>query len=103
MYQGVLRDEARVREKAALAAAASSAPSHAQPLSTPSAIVRQPAPTIDPDCEVCRISPPPQLVEVQSPSERRAEREAREREYVAQRRLAEDLGRSQSVTEGRLV
>jgi hypothetical protein len=52
---------------------------------------------------VCRISPPPQISEKQSADERRMEREMRAQEYVAQRKLAEDLGREQGVKQERLV
>lgn len=99
MYQGVLKDEARLREKAAAAAAASASAvaSAVPPLNTPSAPVQQPAAVSDPDCETCRISPPPQLVEAQSKDERRAERLAREKEYEAQKRLAGQLSREQGT------
>ncbi|GFZ46388.1 hypothetical protein JCM24511_04635 [Saitozyma sp. JCM 24511] len=138
MYLGVLRDEARIKDKAARLASAltpsallpstlsspsssssnaSSSPSSSSPSrSTPSSSassssahppftpsVSQPAPIIDPDCEVCRISPPPQISEKQSADERRMEREMRAQEYVAQRKLAEDLGREQGVKQERLV
>jgi protein PET117 len=70
MYQGVIRDEIRVREKAAaLKNTATSSP----PLNTPSAPVQQPAAVIDENCDTCRISPPPQLLEAQSGEERRKE------------------------------
>lgn len=110
MYQGVIKDEIRVREKAAAAAAKLLHPSSASasteavahssstPLNTPSSPVQQPAPAgVDPDCDTCRISPPPQLVEAQSRDERRAERQAREREYELQKQLAGRLQREQGT------
>ncbi|RSH95609.1 hypothetical protein EHS25_000701 [Saitozyma podzolica] len=142
MYLGVLRDEARIKDKAARLASAltpsallpsthspssssssssssshspsplSSSPSSPTPSSSASSSsahppftpsISQPAPVIDPDCEVCRISPPPQISEKQSADERRMEREMRAQEYVAQRKLAEDLGREQGVKQERLV
>ncbi|KAK4683956.1 hypothetical protein P7C73_g6250, partial [Tremellales sp. Uapishka_1] len=93
MYQGVLRDEERIRLKA-------STPS--TPLNTPSSPVQQPASIIDPDCLTCNLSPPPQLLESQSKEARKLEREERGREYEAQRRLGEKLEQQQGVTE-RLV
>jgi protein PET117 len=96
MYQGVLRDEARLREKAlALSKNPTPIPTSSAPLNTPSAPIQQPASTLDPDCETCRISPPPQLLEAQSHEERKREREARGREYEEQKGLAERLGREQ--------
>lgn len=95
-----MKDEARLREKAAAAAAAAAnavASAVPPPLNTPSAPVQQPAAVSDPDCETCRISPPPQLVEAQSKDERRAERIAREKEYEAQKRLAGQLSREQGT------
>lgn len=93
MYQGVLRDEARLREKALKLQTN-------PPLNTPSAPVQQPSSVIDEDCETCRISPPPQLLEAQSAEERRRERELRSKEYEDQKGLAEKLSREQG-TEGR--
>lgn len=89
MYQGVIRDEIRVREKAA--ALKNSSP----PLNTPSAPVQQPAAVMDENCETCHISPPPQLLEAQSAEERRRDREARGREYYEQKGLAERLVKEQ--------
>lgn len=99
MYQGVLRDEARVREKAAKAQAGAMN----LPLNTPSAPISQPAPVMDDDCETCRISPPPQLLEAQSADERRREREARGKEYEEQKGLAERLSRTQGQSGERVV
>jgi protein PET117 len=102
MYQGVLRDEARLREKAL--ALQSQAVSHSSiPLNTPSAPIQQPAPVMDADCETCRISPPPQLLEAQSSEERKRERELRGREYYEQKGLAERLGREQGEGGRRMV
>lgn len=104
MYQGVLRDEARLREKAQqLHLQTSAPPPPSPPLNTPSAPVQQPAPQLDDDCETCRISPPPQLLEAQSADERRREREARGREYEEQKGLAERLGREQGRAGERMV
>jgi protein PET117 len=50
---------------------------------------------VDPDCETCRISPPPQLLEAQSHEERKKEREARSREYEEQKGLADRLAKEQ--------
>jgi len=94
MYQGVIRDEIRVREKAA--ALKNSAP----PLNTPSAPVQQPASVIDENCETCRISPPPQLLEAQTSEERRREREARGKEYLEQKGLGERLVKEQGGGDG---
>lgn len=106
MYQGVLRDEARLREKA-LKLQSQSAPTLAPvsnpPLNTPSAPIQQPAPQIDEDCETCRISPPPQLLESQSPEIRRKEREARAREYEDQKALGERLTDEQGHSGRRMV
>lgn len=111
MYQGVLRDEARLREKAQASSLPSSSSlgailtgrDHSAPLNTPSSPVSpvsQPPPVIDEDCEVCKISPPPALLEAQSKDARRMEREAREREYEAQRALAGRLEKEQTATTG---
>ena len=94
MYQGVIRDEIRVREKAA--ALKNSTP----PLNPPSAPVQQPARMIDENCETCRISPPPQLLEAQTSEERRKEREARGKEYLEQKGLGERLVKEQGRGEG---
>jgi protein PET117 len=99
MYQGVLRDEARLRDKALLLSQQTSSP----PLNTPSAPIQQPAAVADADCETCRISPPPQLLEAQSGEERRKEREARGKEYYEQKGLAERLSREQGTEQARIV
>ncbi|WVQ98562.1 hypothetical protein IAU59_005688 [Kwoniella sp. CBS 9459] len=118
MYQGVLKDEARLAEKAAalLKAAASpitastssssssSSPSNTQahssntPLNTPSSPVQQPAPTIDPECQTCVVSPPPQLLESQSAEQRAKERQLRMKEYEDQKRLDVRLRDAQGVS-----
>lgn len=72
MYQGVIRDEERVREKALKR-------------------VQQPAAVVDDDCATCVISPPPQLLEAQSAEQRAKERQARLDEYEAQKGLARRL------------
>jgi len=95
MYQGVLRDEIRVREKALSLKNATS-----PPLNTPSAPVQQPAAVIDENCDTCRISPPSQLLEAQTGEERRKEREARGREYYEQKGLAERLEKAQGTGHG---
>ncbi|WWD15710.1 hypothetical protein CI109_100132 [Kwoniella shandongensis] len=134
MYQGVVKDEARVAAKAAASAAASLLPaaltpaslatpttshSSSTPLNTPSSPVQQPltptppkpvggvgvaqpAAVIDEDCLTCQISPPPQLLEAQSAEERKAERQARAKEYEEQKALGGRLAREQNV-ERRLV
>lgn len=94
MYQGVIRDEIRVREKAALKN------STTPPLNTPSAPVQQPAAVMDADCETCHISPPPQLLEAQSGEERKREREARGREYFEQKSLQDRLVKEQGWGQG---
>lgn len=76
MYLGVIRDDERVRAKAAAA-------------------VQQPSPTIDPDCVTCVISPPPKLHEAQTKEQRARERKARLDEYEAQKGLAERLERAE--------
>lgn len=101
MYQGVLRDEARLRDKALLLSQQTTASS--PPLNTPSAPIQQPAAVADADCETCRISPPPQLLEAQSGEERRKEREARGKEYLEQKGLAERLSREQGTEQARIV
>ncbi|WVQ71454.1 hypothetical protein IAR50_000991 [Cryptococcus sp. DSM 104548] len=78
MGQGIIKDEARLAAKAALKLESS------QP-------VTQPAPTIDPECATCVVSPPPQLLEAQSAESRSREREGRRREYEDQKLLAEKL------------
>ncbi|OCF35333.1 hypothetical protein I317_07058 [Kwoniella heveanensis CBS 569] len=113
MYQGVLKDEARLAEKAAalLKAAASplssSSPSsnpntqaHSSntPLNTPSSPVQQPAPTVDPECQTCVISPPPQLLESQSAEQRAKERQLRMKEYEDQKKLDVRLRDAQGVS-----
>ena len=128
MYQGVLRDEARVRDKAlALLSTPSPSPPRAHssgtPLNTPSSPVQQPIstsspvlqpnstsspvlqpdPSIDEDCATCVISPPARLVEAQSADRRAREREDRQVEYEAQRQLGEKLGREQGVDRDRIV
>ncbi|ODO03526.1 hypothetical protein L198_02374 [Cryptococcus wingfieldii CBS 7118] len=79
MGQGIIKDEARLAAKAALKLQASSSP------------VTQPAPTIDPECTTCVVSPPPQLLEAQSAESRAKEREGRRREYEDQKLLADRL------------
>lgn len=121
MYQGVLRDEERVRNKAASLLTLStpstlssqstststplSAPtkSYSSPLNTPSSPIQQPAPVIDEDCKSCIISPPPPLLEAQSADERAREREERRLEYEAQRNLGDKLAGEQGVEGGRDV
>lgn len=90
MYQGILKDDARLAAKAAAAAAATQ--SQSQP-------VTQPAPSVDPDCTTCVISPPPQLLEAQSAEQRAREREGRKREYEEQKQLAGRLATEQGVRE----
>ncbi|ADV20624.1 hypothetical protein I305_06363 [Cryptococcus gattii E566] len=90
MYQGILKDDARLAAKAAAAAAATQ--SQSQP-------VAQPAPTVDPDCTTCVISPPPQLLESQSAEQRAREREGRKREYEEQKQLAGRLATEQGLRE----
>lgn len=116
MYQGVLRDEARLREKALQLQSQSSSsgpslnglngPNYNAPLNTPSSPVavpvQQPSAILDPECETCHISPPPALLQAQSAEERKKEREARGREYIEQKGLGERLGREQG-TGGRMV
>ena len=106
MYQGVIKDEERMRQRALLqqpqsptAIQATSTP----PLNTPSAPVQQPAAVVDPDCVTCVISPPPELVEAQSKEQRAAERAGRMAEYEAQRGLARRLEQEQGVGETRMV
>ncbi|EIW70238.1 hypothetical protein TREMEDRAFT_30169 [Tremella mesenterica DSM 1558] len=84
MYLGVLRDEARLRAKAAEKQALESLPS---------------ASSIDPDCPVCVISPPPQLLQNLSPEDRRKDREDRKKEYENQKVLAGTLSVEQGVSE----
>ncbi|BEI85415.1 hypothetical protein CcaverHIS002_0508160 [Cutaneotrichosporon cavernicola] len=72
MYQGVIRDEERVREKALKR-------------------VQQPAAVVDDDCVTCVISPPPQLLEAQTAEQRAKERQGRLAEYEAQKGLARRL------------
>ncbi|WVF72373.1 hypothetical protein IAT40_007188 [Kwoniella sp. CBS 6097] len=124
MYQGVLKDEARLAEKAAalLKAAASplssssSSPSSSSntqahssntPLNTPSSPVQQPAPTVDPECQTCVVSPPPQLLESQSAEQRAKERQLRMKEYEDQKkldvRLRDAQGVSKEPTQSRMV
>ncbi|WVW83417.1 hypothetical protein I302_105437 [Kwoniella bestiolae CBS 10118] len=119
MYQGVLKDEARIAAKAASSAAAAllkpitpsaltsppsgevanTSHSSGTPLNTPSSPVQQPAPVIDEECTTCVISPPPQLLESQSREERARERELRMREYVEQKSLDSRLRGEQGVSE----
>lgn len=75
MYQGVIKDEERLREKALKK-------------------VQQPAAVVDEDCVTCVVSPPPQLLEAQSKEQRAAERQARLEEYEAQKGLAQRLSRA---------
>lgn len=113
MYLGVLRDEARLREKALKLQSESQSQSGSgsgifeslpisnasntsnPPLNTPSAPVQQPSSVVDADCETCKVSPPPQLLESQSPEVRRREREARAKEYEDQKGLGERLVKEQ--------
>lgn len=74
MYQGVIKDEERLREKALKK-------------------VQQPAAVVDEDCVTCVVSPPPQLLEAQSKEQRAAERQTRLEEYEAQKGLAQRLSR----------
>ncbi|RXK39948.1 hypothetical protein M231_02743 [Tremella mesenterica] len=151
MYLGVLRDEARLRAKAAEKQALESLPSASsigssilitpsssisnKPSSSPSSIsnqpipissssnlyqsipfisessqfsspptpltetITQPPPLIDPDCPVCVISPPPQLLQNLSPEDRRKDREDRKKEYENQKVLAGTLSVEQGVSE----
>lgn len=128
MYQGVLRDEERVRTKAQsllslprttppstsapppststselLASQAQSGQKYSTPLNTPSSPVQQPASVLNDECDSCIISPPPELLEAQSADERAREREERKAEYEAQRRLGDRLGREQGVQMDREV
>lgn len=96
MYQGVLRDDERVRQKALLAQNA--VQSSSTPLNTPSSPVQQPASVIDEDCVTCKISPPAQLVESLDKETRARERQERAEEYEAQRRLGKTLEKAQGVT-----
>ncbi|WWC85239.1 uncharacterized protein L201_000101 [Kwoniella dendrophila CBS 6074] len=123
MYQGVIKDEARIAEKAAKAAKEaaaavlptslipsslnpneqneinSKAHSSSTPLNTPSSPVQQPAPVIDEDCQTCIVSPPPQLLESQSKEQRAKERQLRLKEYQDQKNLENKLKIEQNVTE----
>ncbi|WRT66890.1 uncharacterized protein IL334_003853 [Kwoniella shivajii] len=134
MYQGVIKDEARIAAKAAasllkavtpeallpesVSAAADSSPSSSPssssssssrspstahssgtPLNTPSSPVQQPAANIDPDCQTCVISPPPQLLESQSAEQRAKERRLRMKEYEDQKKLGKTLTVEQGVSE----
>lgn len=74
MYQGVIKDEERIREKALKK-------------------VQQPAAVVDEECVTCVVSPPPQLLEAQSKEQRAIERQARLEEYEAQKGLAQRLSR----------
>jgi protein PET117 len=112
MYQGVIKDEERMRQRALvqqqtqLSSTSSTSTVQATstpPLNTPSAPVQQPAAVIDPDCVTCVISPPPELVEAQSKEQRAAERASRMAEYEAQRGLARRLEQEQGVGETRMV
>jgi protein PET117 len=100
MYQGVLKDEERVRLKALTKP---QPPTYSTPLNTPSSPVQQPAAVVDDDCITCVISPPPELVESQSKEQRAVERRERMAEYEAQKGLAEKLGNEQGVSEKRMV
>jgi len=100
MYQGVLKDEERVRLKALTKAQATAT---SPPLNTPSAPVQQPAAVIDEDCVTCAVSPPPELVEGQSKEQRAVERAERMAEYEAQKGLANKLGSEQGVKSARMV
>ena len=124
MYQGVIRDEERVRDKAlallslsplstspsaASTSASTSSPpslpsrSYSAPLNTPSASIQQPAPVVDEECPTCIASPSPQLVEAQSAGERARDREERRIEYEVQKDLGDRLEREQGVEGGREV
>jgi protein PET117 len=74
MYQGVIRDEERIKAKAAAAAAAKQA-------------------ATDPDCDTCRLSPAPELHEATSAEARARERLARQVEYDRQAELAKALAK----------
>lgn len=76
MYQGIVKDEARLREKALKK-------------------VQQPDAVVDEDCVTCVISPPPQLLEAQTKEQRAIERQARLEEYEAQKALAQRLSQGQ--------
>ena len=102
MYQGVLKDEERTRQKALLLTN-STPQTSSTPLNTPSSPVQQPAPITDPDCQTCVLSPPPELVEAQSREQRAKERRDRLLEYEAQKGLAKSLEREQGVHEDRIV
>lgn len=78
MYQGVVKDEERIRERALKK-------------------VQQPDAVVDDDCATCVVSPPPQLLEAQSKEERARERKARLDEYEAQKGLAQRLARTAPV------
>jgi protein PET117 len=77
MYQGVIKDEARVKAKAIAAAAAAAK-----------------AAVTDDDCETCRLSPAPELHEATSAEARRRERLARQVEYDRQAELAKELSKA---------
>ncbi len=98
MYEGVIKDDERVRQKALLKAQTSSTP-----LNTPSSPVQQPAAVIDEDCVTCKISPPALLVESMDKETRARERQERALEYEAQKRLGDSLGKEQGVSAERLV
>ncbi|WVN88998.1 uncharacterized protein L203_104214 [Cryptococcus depauperatus CBS 7841] len=83
MYQGILKDEARLAAKATAAAVQQSK------------IVTQPAPLIDSECQTCIVSSPPQLLESQSAEQRAQERESRKKEYEEQKLLAGRLANEQ--------
>ncbi|WWC61371.1 uncharacterized protein I303_103952 [Kwoniella dejecticola CBS 10117] len=113
MYQGVIKDEARIAAKKAAAALLPAAltpqsisdevplkaHSSGTPLNTPSSSVQQPAPVIDPECQTCVISPPPQLLEAQSKEQRAKERDLRMKEYEDQKKLEGRLRGEQGVHE----
>lgn len=84
MYQGIIKDEERIRQKALQRQ------------------VQQPDATVDPDCATCVISPPPKLLEAQTKEQRARERKARLDEYEAQKNIAARLSQAREE-ERRLV
>lgn len=106
MYQGILKDDERLRQKALQKLSPDptlNPQTYSTPLNTPSSPVQQPSAVIDPECQTCVLSPPPELVEAQSREERAKERMGRLAEYEAQKGLARSLEREQGVNEGRQV
>ena len=102
MYLGVLKDEARLKERAAeleRLATPRLPTTYNAPLNTPSAPVQQPAAVVDPDCVTCVASPPPDLLEAQTKEQRAVERRERLAEYEAQKKLGHRLEKEQGVSD----